>query len=149
MSQPHAPIHTYVHACVYSPYEWIPMPMFIFPCALPSCSHENTLKNECFFLLIKLSYLSYCHVTTLAPCPPPHPSFPHHACLLHLWSPTFLHLFPLSYLTCLFWRRTFGMRPFCFRKLVGHVSIFHRFPRSRYPLYIDFQPPRGACKGTA
>jgi hypothetical protein len=62
------------------------------------------------FSLIKYIWttLSYRpnHVTMLAPYPPPPPSFPYHAHLLHLESPIFPNLFPLSFVTCLYWGRT-------------------------------------------
>ena len=80
-------------------------------------------KNVIFFLLnetILLFHIAQCHIATLALCALPLPSFaniPPFALVV----PTFLHLFPLSFVTCLFRERTLDTWPFFIEELVGHV----------------------------
>lgn len=89
-----------------------------YPC--PTTRHHAPWSNlrkrkwKSFSSQLNCFILSYCscHTTTLAPCMPSPPSSPHHAHLLHLESPTFPNLFPLSFVTYFFWGRIFGMCSF-------------------------------------
>jgi hypothetical protein len=99
---------TTYYLSMLSPCIWIKIldkPNPIHPCTY-EIIHAHAISPPANFA----TCLCPCHITTLAPCPPP-PSLPHHAYLLHL-CPTFPHFFPLSFITCLFWRNVFGIRPF-------------------------------------
>ena len=111
------PMHPYAHACAYSPYACMVMPM---PILMLISLHDPQLacqhgalypKNLIFFFLIKLSYfvllhMSCCHLS----------SMPHHLPLLSPTMPTFcicspppFHIcFLFLFVTCLFQGRILG-----------------------------------------
>jgi hypothetical protein len=118
LMQPYAHVHPfspYAHAHAHKP--------------LMTCHHASMecLKEEYDFpfFLIRLSYFAPCQVATLGPCLPPLHSFPHHAPPFAFVVPTFLHLFPLSSITCL-WGKTFAVWPFSLEAM--DMSVFHRLP---------------------
>ena len=106
----------------------------------PPCPHGpwSTLRKKWFFFSFSLKcpplFYFPCHVATSAPYPPPPPSFLHHAfCTCN--PPPFLYL-----LSHIWLGKSFGMWPFFFRMLVGHVFTFRRLPPRPTLLYKVADP---------
>jgi hypothetical protein len=145
----HPCTHMSKHMCACHMHGWL-CPRSFSP--MTYIHAPTTTFSNFEFCIVWLNYPTLSCCTWLLP-----PSL--HACHLPLVCPTmptfctcsppFFHICFLFLTSRVYYGEGFWTcGPFAFGKVVGHVSIFHRFPPPRYLLYIDFQPPCGAYNGT-
>ena len=146
-SRPIAPVHmnkyprwAQYHACAHPPYACMAnahkhaLPRD--PTIMPSWSALRKEKSFLFSWIILLCPF----VQAMPPLSSMPATSPYHAHRLHFSTPPLSsYLFPLPFVTSLFWARIFGMWLFFLGKLVGYVSVFYRLlpPPPRALLYID------------